>query len=262
MSLFEGRGYQLGKDILPSVTTVCDVLRKMGLEVWLGNTPKADRDKQTERGKRIGSAIHANFDAMFKGVGVNLETLEEELRPPLLAGIKFVMEKSPKTVASELVVASQKYKYAGTLDRVVIMPDGKKYVLDFKTTNKSKYSGTGIYPENFIQTAAYKEAYQEMFDDPIDGTLIVRLDKDNPKGEYEIAIDKDPAKSFKAFLSALELFNYLHPDFYEKTKPHVILCSECYTAYRPQDTHQCLKEATSNETPATTTDGVRASRNG
>jgi hypothetical protein len=242
MSLFEGRGYQYKGKIYPSVTTVCDVLRKPGLESWLGNTPKEQRKKQIERGKRIGSAIHANFDAMFKGIGVDLETVVNEIKPPLLAGIKFILEKRPKTIHSELVVVSENWGFGGTLDRVCKFPDGKVHIIDFKTTNRSKYSGTGIYQENFMQAAAYRKAYEEMFKNETDGTMIVRLDKDNPDGEYEIGIDVNTEASFKAFLAALELFNYQHPDFGCNGTAYMICCEHCYKAYKPKTKHECEKE--------------------
>lgn len=66
----------------------------------------------------------------------------------------------PKTIAVEQVVYSSSLQYAGTFDSILQI-DGKNYLCDLKTTNASKDAPAGIYPENFIQLAAYYHAYQE-----------------------------------------------------------------------------------------------------
>jgi hypothetical protein len=78
-------------------------------------------------------------------------------------------ENVEEWIESERTIVCTEHGYAGTLDAVVRMKNGLKYVIDFKSS-KAHYS------ENSLQIAAYRYAY-ELEKGVVDGMGILRLDK-------------------------------------------------------------------------------------
>lgn len=77
-----------------------------------------------------------------------------------LAFCKWIESADTEILENEVMVASAKHKYAGSLDAVG-RKDGKLIVLDWKTSNsiKSTYA---------LQVAAYAKAYEETSGNRID----------------------------------------------------------------------------------------------
>jgi len=69
----------------------------------------------------------------------------------------------------EIPLYSKKFRYAGRLDVTGKIND-KLYVVDFKTSKDFYFD----YP---IQLAAYAKAYEELYNEKIDGIAVLRLDK-------------------------------------------------------------------------------------
>lgn len=63
--------------------------------------------------------------------------------------------KGLRVVESEMPVFNAQHGYAGTLDFLCELPDGRLAIIDFKT-------GSGIYPEHYMQLAAYFFAITSM----------------------------------------------------------------------------------------------------
>lgn len=85
-------------------------------------------------------------------------------------------------VKTEQVVYSRDQDYAGTYD--MLLQVGDKLVMgDFKTTNISKHAPKGIYPEYFLQVAAYSMAHMEEFpQDVIEDIVIINASKQGNLG--------------------------------------------------------------------------------
>lgn len=110
-------------------------------------------------------------------------------------------------IASELLVTSLRYKYAGTLDGLVIVrnPATRKdllVLLDFKTSNSIKEA------EYAMQTAAYWQALYEMTGLKPRETIIVHLNKEQAKyGVYRLF--NRPA-AFRAFRHCSHIYDFLN----------------------------------------------------
>ena len=78
-------------------------------------------------------------------------------------------------LAIEAMVGSSIFGYAGTLDRVFDYK-GKIILADIKT-------GTGKKETVGIQTAAYAQAWKEMWQQKIDDRWVINLDESKPKPE-------------------------------------------------------------------------------
>lgn len=96
-------------------------------------------------------------------------------------------------LAVERIVYSSSHGYAGTLD-LLAKVKGVVTVVDFK-------SGRSIYPEAFLQSAAYQMAVGELgIDQPQQG-LIVRLPKIQTDPQFEVAKVPPVALLFPTFLA-------------------------------------------------------------
>src|SRR5258706_9744366 len=94
----------------------------------------------------------------------------------------------PGILASEQVIFSPTYRYAGTYDALLEI-DGKRYIVDFKTTNAGRKAPQGIYPEYFIQLGAYALAREEEYpDEKIQGLMVVSVRKD---GKLDVLTNDD-----------------------------------------------------------------------
>jgi hypothetical protein len=116
------------------------------------------------------------------------------------------VEFEPIAVESTLYSISK--RYAGTMDFLASMKhEGQRITVlgDIKT-------GSAIYREAKMQASAYVNAAVEMdvLPEPVPA-LIVRLPKKGPEDGFETALVsvKDQVAYFRAFLSALTLFNAL-----------------------------------------------------
>src|SRR5262249_35649284 len=66
--------------------------------------------------------------------------------------LKFAEEWDPQELLSEVVVINRRYRYMGTLDLVTSLRGDLLWLIDFKTAR------SGVYPDNALQLAAYRNA--------------------------------------------------------------------------------------------------------
>lgn len=142
--------------------------------------PDTIKDEAANKGKRV----HKIIEKFFKG---------EEIHPggDIKLQIDNFFEWARKTkvipIASEKMVYSKKYKYAGTLDlvaQVTIDSVPAHYVIDFKTSN-------GIWLSHKLQLAAYLIAYEEMTKERMNAGAILRIDKNSGDIEWhEFSLDE------------------------------------------------------------------------
>jgi hypothetical protein len=103
------------------------------------------RDEAADRGKQAHDLIMRHARG-------------EEVEPPepldgyFRAYEQFVDEWRPRELLIEASVLSTEYRYAGTLDVVADLADGRRWLLDYKT------GGKGIFREFALQLAAYRYA--------------------------------------------------------------------------------------------------------
>lgn len=179
--------YYVDNALTPSVTTVLSaILAKPDLMLWPLNlalkhlqavldeprqitqadlnTARVAHIQKREKGSNTGTAVHALVEKRLQiplNAGqLNYDHLPFEVALAAQAFESWYKSVKPKVIATEQVVYSRIWKYAGTYDSILKM-DGKTYLCDLKTTNASKAAPKGIYPEHYIQLGAYYEAYEE-----------------------------------------------------------------------------------------------------
>lgn len=140
---------------------------------------------------RKGSLVHKVIEnpEEYK----NLTAEEKKLINPFIKAYnKFLADNVVETLFKERTIYSQKYKYAGTLDRVIKMNNNTTALIDFKTSHLMNEVSLSL------QLSAYKQALKEL--EPqlvIDRMLGVHL-KENET--YSLVEVEDSFKIFKALL--------------------------------------------------------------
>lgn len=190
---------------LPSVTSILDIISKPELDYWkrkkvaeaicadpdlsIENAIKAP-DLVRDKAATLGSDIHHAI-----ATGQNLDPAEY-LDPwkGYVEAYKSFNEKMPHTVNyAEQIVYSTDHNYAGQYDAVITFADGKKYLIDYKTSKN-------IYPkQHALQLSAYRTALKE----GVDGIAVIHL---KPEGSF---VFHELPYQPKAWLACLALYKYL-----------------------------------------------------
>lgn len=237
--------YWVNEDIVYGVTSIIGVIDKPALkqwaankaadyiqerilpgekydEVWLVDVFKNARSafrSYTSTAADFGTLVHSWLEEYLKA-GIAKKPLpllpeNKEMRGAIEGLLDWTRENNVKFISSERKIYSRKYKYAGTLDAEALI-NGKLTIIDFKTSS-------GIYPEMFMQTAAYLRAREEESGVNYPGGLcICRLAK--VEGSFfEVKQVKDVNRYFKAFRGAHEIYKWQlrnkQLDILNKVKP-------------------------------------------
>ena len=217
--------YTYNNEIIQGVTGVCSVINKPALVPWvakvshdflinnykpgkiydeteiaeLADDMKKAHRRQTTKAANIGTIAHNYIEGAIKyKLGINDNPPEKPINEQALNAINayadFAKEYDIEYHASEPKVYSKLHRYAGTLD-IDATINGKRCIVDLKTSN-------GIYPEMWLQTAAYQQARQEELGVKYDERWILRIGKD---GTFETRVSTQFNEDIKAFVAALTL---------------------------------------------------------
>lgn len=157
---------------------------------------KAEAGRQRDEAGDIGTKTHEAVEEYLK-TGKKPKGLAPEIQKPFDGFLIFAKAmKLGKVIASEKIVYSESYEYAGTLD-IVAELNGKRHLIDVKTS-------AGFYKEMPRQLAAYANAWDEKYPNkPIEGLGIIRLDKETGLPEFKDYTSKRDV-SFRKFLCLLD----------------------------------------------------------
>lgn len=153
--------YELGGEVLPSVT---QILKDVGLIDTSGPW-------FTEWHRERGTHVHRALELHDRGE-LDEASLDPALRPYLDAWRACLDVLKPETVHIEKPLASHAYGFAGMIDRVWRMDDGRGCIVDIKQWNAERWHG--------FQTAAYQALYNVQIDTPLQsfGRMAVHLNAD------------------------------------------------------------------------------------
>ena len=118
-----------------------------------------------------GRALHHGCRLMDTG-NLDWSTVSPEITGQMQAWAKFKADLCPQIVACEEPLAHPIYRYAGTLDRI-LLHGGKLVVCDLKST---------IEPQVRLQLAAYRLLWEANKGDCIKSAVAVELNED---GNYK-----------------------------------------------------------------------------
>lgn len=204
-------------EIVPGVTTILDsqcAWNKRVLIAWARKQALAgiDPDKVLTQAGDIGSIVHRLIEAHVKNhieksphkyiahLKDFSEADREKGKQAFKAYLEWEQRQDLEYIACEMRVISEQYRYGGTID-ILSKRAGKLLEIDAK-------SSKGIWPEQKIQTIAYKYAFEETIareggDSQIDEIILLHLDKETGefKGEHRL--------TSKEIESGWEVFKHL-----------------------------------------------------
>ena len=137
----------------PGVTTVIgSVIRKPGLERWLGDVGNREAEEVRTKAASHGTLVHALAALVVADVpSIPMGGEDAPAKAQLDAFTDWYEQHVAEVYAAELMVAHATYRYAGALDFLLRMKgDTYPTVVDVK-------SGKAVYPEHRYQTAAYRD---------------------------------------------------------------------------------------------------------
>lgn len=175
------------------------------LSIWKGETPEAKsvainphlngqdlinlyeqghaaHTRKADYGKSVGTQVHDAIDNYHRTGQQLVETSGDESQDTVAkdsfdAYIQWFKQSGLRILETERVVHSQRYNYCGTLDRIYIDKNGGLLIGDFKTSNLSKSTPTGIRAQYWSQIGAYALAYAEETGVEFVDTIIVNSPK-------------------------------------------------------------------------------------
>jgi len=178
-------GYWLNGKRIPSVTTVIGNCKIGGIEPllsWANRMGQEGKNHREEANKAAdaGTCAHDMIECYIRGQEFDPEPYTydalDTAKPCFDGFAKWAKQTNLRLVESEVSLVSEKYGYGGTFDALAI--DDELILGDWKTAK-------GVYPDNLIQLAAYKQLWEENYPDrPITGGMyILRISKQAEPGD-------------------------------------------------------------------------------
>jgi len=195
-------------EIVPSVTQILNaVIAKPGLQKWanqlgLNNKSLDNESKSTlDVGKLLHAYIQADLEgAVVDGVGYTPEQIGLA-KKSFAQYLRWKDGKQIKTIKTEYVMVSEKYRFGGTIDALLEV-DGELTLLDWKTS-------THISLDYKLQIVAYLYLLQEQNIMP-NRVGVLRLPKTDGEFEYyEADANAHMQKYGEAWLKASEWYRCL-----------------------------------------------------
>lgn len=184
----EAHEYTLNGAKLPSVTAILEAAKMVDYS-------HVDRGV-LELAAQFGKAAHKATE-LYDQNTLNMKTLALPLVPYLQSWIEFRNTYRPEVLLIEEIVFSERYGYAGTLDRLCRI-DGKITLIDIKTS-------TSIPPATALQTAGYVLAFRECYGERVQRRLCVQLRESGTPKVQEFAAHTTERDTF---LSALNCYHW------------------------------------------------------
>jgi len=193
--------YEIDGTRYPRVSRIIGLIAKPGIGTWRerlireGRDPDAEAKEAADRGKRV----HALTEALDLNRGMDCPS---ELLPFIHAYCDWKAENVAAVEMVERIVVHKRYGYAGTLDRVYRLRDGRRMLGDLKT-------GRSVDAVYRLQQIAYVEALEEMDEGPIDGRLIVHLpwDRLGTINAFEYDNEEADRRAWRRVLGAWKWWN-------------------------------------------------------
>lgn len=140
------------------------------------NTLKKARYADRDAAARRGTEVHKLAEKLTNGEEVEVP---EELAGHVEAYVKFLDDFDPQSILTEATVYHETHLWCGTLDMIADFPTlGRRLICDIKTAR------SGVFPDNAIQLAAYRNATHYIVRDdelpmiPVDGAAVIHVRAD------------------------------------------------------------------------------------
>lgn len=197
-------GYYLADGTrVPSVTTIIGKMKDADrLMYWAWQQGKEGKDFRETRdaAASAGTLAHAAVEAEIHGDHFTWPTKPAEVVKKAKQAFanfqEWAMQTQLKVTHTEVPLVSEKHRYGGTLDAMIL--GSKRTLGDWKTSG-------GVYSSFLVQLAGYKILWEEHHpEDPVQGFVLGRFDKEH--GDFAQYYWSDLADAEEAFLHLRALY--------------------------------------------------------
>ena len=168
--------------ILPSVTTVLNLLNKDFLDIWRKKVGEAKADAISQRAMAEGTEMHSLIEDYLSNIAT--EGKKSPRAHKLFEQMKPYLHRINNIYALEIQLYSEKIGVAGRTDCIGEF-DGILSVIDFKTSRKRKR--IDWITSYFLQATCYALMFEESQGKMIDNLVIIISSDD---GNVDLFIEK------------------------------------------------------------------------
>jgi hypothetical protein len=217
------REYKINDKPYQRVTSTLGIIAKHRLMNWMGQVGHVKANQILQTRQAIGTHVHKLIELTLQDKDFNLGTYELEIQEGMCKFFEFRVAASLKPDGLEQRLWSKKHRYAGTADYVGYYETPVEFLVS-KTVNHKrvkipKFENGGyvigdwktakdIYPQYWLQIAAYAMAFYELTGIKVDGGFILRI-RDGTLKVKEMTWD-ELVVEFEAYLHALKLYEWFY----------------------------------------------------
>jgi len=184
----------------PSVSEVGALLAKPDLNRWREYKGTKEANRISKEAADRGRALHDLVERHLKGEAITFCGEAKELEPTFKVWFEWWTASGYKGVIQEAHVVSQKYKYHGTLDCILVNDNGEKVIVDWKFSNNDD-------DLRVLQLAGYAQGVLEHTAEKIKLGMIVRVDK---LGKVHVTEYKNLWKYVPLFLGLRRVWDFVN----------------------------------------------------
>jgi hypothetical protein len=171
--------YKVDGKRVPGTTTIIGIMEKPFLKVWANQIglQGIELNKYVDKLASIGTLAHYMIECHCRNESADLNAYSPEqigmAENAFLSFLEWERGKEVEYIENELILTSPSFEYGGTID-IYCKVNGVATLADIKTAK-------AIYPEMFIQLAAYKRLLEEN-GYPVQDCRILRVGRDESEG--------------------------------------------------------------------------------
>jgi len=208
----DSKNYRINGKDYARVTQVLNIIAKPGITSWAARVGRKKVEAIIKRRCDLGTIVHNLFERTLKGESFNLGNYEKEIQDDLNLFDEFKINTCLEPEALEQNIWSNKHGYAGTADYIGQYKSFAKYLV---RGHKSKFikesrvigdwkTSADIYPQYWLQMAAYIMAFEELTGVKLEGAFIAQFR--NGKIRVKEMTYDELVLEFKGYLHALGLY--------------------------------------------------------
>lgn len=163
----------------PSVTGVTGMLSAASIKEWRDRVGAEAADRISRRASNRGTVVHSLCEAYLKNEEVKPSMFDKEAFDQLIP----VLNRIDNIRCLETPLFSHHLRVAGTVDCIADF-DGKRSVIDFKTSSKTKT--IDMIDGYFLQTSAYAVMFEERTGLPVSRLVIIMSCDDSKSAQVFI----------------------------------------------------------------------------
>jgi hypothetical protein len=194
---------------VPGVTTILQIIAKPELDAWINYVGLKKSQEIKQEAANRGTLIHEAVEPIL--AGKKAKSVDPDTDKIVKNFAKWSKDNVEKWLCFEQAVYNKKELYAGTLDAIAKLKDGRIMLVDLKTSKK-------IREEYYLQLAAYYNCdsiENDCFDlSTLEGALILHLNNDLIWESHEINLDGQ----YEIFLAAVKLWYWKNGKKKKETK--------------------------------------------